>query len=114
MSEELKIQINQQDENVIVQFTGDATVTDIDKMRKALTPLQATEPSVKKVVLDLAELVFINSLGLGVLLELRQNLNQKNVELCMTAVSQRVKHVLDKTCLTGLFPTYETVDQAIA
>ena len=113
MPNPLEINIEQKDTHIIVHMTGDATVTDVDVMRQHLTPLQETDAvSIKKIVLNLAELVYINSLGLGVLLELRQQLLEQEIDICMAAVSKKVHQVFQKMNLLELFPEFETAEQA--
>jgi anti-anti-sigma factor len=55
------------------------------------------------VVLDLAEVTFIDSAGLGTLVAIRERARQLGVDLKISRVSERVQRILDVTGL-GDFP----------
>jgi anti-sigma B factor antagonist len=54
---------------------------------------------VRAVQLDLAQVEFVDSAGLGALLAVRDRANQLGIDLAITRVSDRVRRILD---LTGL------------
>jgi anti-anti-sigma factor len=56
-------------------------------------------PDTKAVVLDLAEVTFIDSAGLGSLLAIRERAQQLGIDLAIARVSDRVQRILDATGL---------------
>ncbi|MBI1368090.1 MAG: anti-sigma factor antagonist [Planctomycetes bacterium] len=109
---QFNVDIANHDQGVIIRLHGDATLSATTALRDALQPVVERKP--KRVVLDLAQLVFINSLGLGALLEFRQALNAHGARLRMAGASDRVADIFMKTRLAELFPMYPTAEEAIA
>jgi anti-anti-sigma factor len=52
-------------------------------------------PDMQAVVLDLAEVTFIDSAGLGSLLAIQEQARQRGIHLAIARVSDRVQRVLD-------------------
>ena len=110
MEGELSITTEQHPRGMIVRLHGDATCTNSESLRTAIQPVVDSSPS--RVVLDLSNLVFINSLGLGVLLEFRQQLIAGGGRLDLAGAHDDVIDVLRKTRLVELFPPYGTPEEA--
>jgi anti-anti-sigma factor len=109
--EKFGIQVNAHDRGVVVSLSGDATIENTEEIRSTLQPILERSPA--RVVLDLAHLAFINSLGLGVLLEFRRDLHAKGTKLRLCGASGRIAEMLRKTRLADLFPMYESADKAL-
>lgn len=109
--DQFHVRIEDKSDAVIVRLRGDATIADTESMRKALDPLIARKPGT--VVLDLSELAFINSLGLGVLLEFRQKLHSQSTKIRLAGAKPQVADVFRKTRLVELFPMYADAEQAL-
>jgi anti-sigma B factor antagonist len=107
---DFQVQIVPKGSTVIVQLHGDATVQETDRFRIALEPALADAPT--RVVLDLSLLTFINSMGLGVLLEFRKKLASSKVDLRLAGASAKIVEVFQRTRLAELFPMFPTADQA--
>ncbi|KPK92644.1 anti-anti-sigma factor [bacterium SM23_31] len=69
---------------------------------------------VKNIVIDLANVNWMSSTGLGSIIESRRLITDKNGVLKLSAVTEKVKSLLMITQITNLFETYETADQAVA
>jgi anti-sigma B factor antagonist len=96
---------------VIVRLHGDATLTETDSLRDALSPALEAEPPC--VVLDLSDLEFINSMGLGVLVEFRQELTRRGGQMRLAGATEAIAEMLRRTRLVELFPPYSDCDQAL-
>jgi len=105
------VNVDDHEAGLIVRLEGDATVTETDTLRKALQPIVQRQPA--HVVLDLAHLLFINSLGLGALLEFRHDLSAHGAKLHLAGASNQIAEILTKTRLAELFPMYPTAEDAI-
>jgi anti-sigma B factor antagonist len=110
MDDQLTITTEQHPRGMIVRLHGDATCTNSEALRRAIQPVVDAAPS--RVVLDLSHLLFINSLGLGVLLEFRQQLIAAGGRLDLSGAHDDVIDVLRKTRLVELFPPYGTPEEA--
>jgi len=110
--EPFTVNIESREAGVVVQLIGDASCVQAEFLRDALKPVLETRP--QWVVLDLAALQFINSLGLGVLVAFYKNLESQGASLSMAGPSDRIDEVLQTTRLCDLIPTFPDVKQAIA
>ncbi len=109
--ESFTINIEPRDGGTVVHLVGDASCVQADFMREALRPV--LEQRSKWVVLDLANLLFINSLGLGVLVAFYKNMMSVGTPLSLAGPTDRIDEVLQTTRLNDLIPTFATIDQAI-
>lgn len=88
---------------------GEPDTTDIRE--KVYSLLQ---DEVKKVVLDLGKVKWINSSGLGALIAAMTSVKNKGGEMVLANVTDKVESLFMITQLIKVFKTYETVDRALA
>jgi len=69
---------------------------------------------VKKVVIDLGKVKWMNSTGLGTLMGSMTTLKNAGGELKLANVTDKVKSLFMITKLITIFDTHDTVDQAVA
>jgi anti-sigma B factor antagonist len=70
------------------------------------------EEKVNKVVLDLNNLEWMGSMGLGALIGCLTSIRNVNGDLRLANPNQKVSHLLHMTRLDGIFQVYNTVDAA--
>lgn len=108
----LSIQTDQPAEGVtIVRLSGDAGVGDLDKMEMQFNRIRAAKP--RKVIIDLAGLVFIASIGMGSLVSLNTALARTQGKVVLSSVNQTVMTALQRARLDKVFHVVDTVDQAM-
>ncbi|MBN2367222.1 MAG: STAS domain-containing protein [Calditrichaeota bacterium] len=73
-----------------------------------------TADGIKKVVIDLKNVKWMNSSGLGVLMACMTTLNNSGGQLKLASVTEKVKSLLVITQLLRIFETFETADRAVA
>lgn len=69
---------------------------------------------VKNIVIDLSNVKWLNSSGLGVLMASYTTLKNNGGSLKLAGVTEKVESLLAITQLINFFETYETVDRAIS
>ena len=69
---------------------------------------------IKKVVIDLKGVKWMNSSGLGVLMACMTSLNNAGGRLRISSVTEKVKSLLMITQLMRIFETYENAERAVA
>jgi len=69
---------------------------------------------IKKVVIDLKDVKWMNSSGLGVLMACMTTLNSTAGKLKLASVTEKVKSLLVITQLMRIFDTYENAERAVA
>ncbi|MFC1563385.1 STAS domain-containing protein [candidate division KSB1 bacterium] len=68
---------------------------------------------IRKIVMDLGKVKWMNSTGLGALIESRRLITDKDGVLKLAAVADKIKSLLIITQILNLFETYETADRAV-
>jgi len=69
---------------------------------------------IKKVVIDLGDVKWMNSSGMGVLMASMTTLKNADGKLALARVTEKVQSLLMITQLIKVFSTYETVERAIS
>lgn len=68
----------------------------------------------KKVVIDIKGVKWMNSSGLGILMACMSSLQEAGGKLKLASVTEKVKSILIITKLIELFETYESAERAVA
>jgi len=71
------------------------------------------QDDVKRIVLDLGKVKWINSSGLGSLIAAMTSVKNKGGEMRLANITEKVESVFMITQLIKVFKTYETVDRAV-
>ena len=69
---------------------------------------------IKKVVIDLGDVKWMNSTGMGVLMASMTTLKNVEGKLALARVTEKVESLLIITQLIKVFSTFETVERAIS
>ena len=69
---------------------------------------------IKNVVIDLGDVKWMNSSGMGVLMASMTTLNAQDGKLALARVTEKVKSLLIITQLIKVFTTFETVERAVS
>lgn len=80
------------------------------QLRAALTEL--VDRGVYHLVIDLEQVSFLDSSGIGVLISVLRCIREHGGSLRLTAPRPHVRRVLELTGITTLLPTYATLDEA--
>jgi len=67
-----------------------------------------------KVIIDLAEVDYMNSTGLGILISTLTTLKRAQGELKLANVTDKIQSLLTITKLVTVFDDFESVDEAVA
>ncbi|WP_339869246.1 STAS domain-containing protein [uncultured Algoriphagus sp.] len=71
----------------------------------------AVEEGAKKFVVDLSEVRYISSSGIGLLITMLTKMRNKDGEVYLTAPSDHVKKLLIITKLNNIFTVYDSIDE---
>jgi anti-sigma B factor antagonist len=96
---------------VVVAVDGEVDVYAAPALRDGLTDLLNEGSS---VVVDLSEVGFLDSTGLGALVAARTAASEHGVELPLVCTHQRILKLFTITGLDGVFRIYDSVDAALA
>ena len=99
MEDELKIRTSRDGTTATVAAAGEIDLSTVDELRSAVT---GAADDIEKLRLDLTGVEFIDSAGLGGLLELRSTLRGRNVTLEIRAGEGPVRQAMEITGLSDL------------
>jgi len=71
------------------------------------------EEGKNKIVLDLSDVEWMNSSGLGILISALSNIRNAGGELRIAQVTDKLKNILTITKLINVLTPYDTIDQAL-
>ncbi|HET6481631.1 MAG TPA: STAS domain-containing protein [Actinoplanes sp.] len=102
MTDEFETSLDRDGGTATVALRGEVDVLTVDLVRSALAEALATEP--REIVVDLTELVFIDSTGLGALIFGFQRARDAGIRFRLTRASPGVRQIL---VLSGLLEVVE-------
>ncbi|CAN5346416.1 anti-sigma factor antagonist BldG [soil metagenome] len=88
-------------ERLVVRVSGEVTAASSAELRQAVQELSARKP--QAIVLDLTDMPFIDTSGLGVLVGLRSHLKRQGTALSVENPQARVLQVFRLTQLSRIF-----------
>ena len=101
-----------QEEIVTISLSGSLLgEPDSTNLRQAVYRLLAENK--KNFVLDLCDVKYINSMGLGTLIASLTSIRNRGGDMCLARVRDKVEGILMITKLVKVFRLYETVDKAV-
>jgi anti-sigma B factor antagonist len=101
---QLKLETVRTPEETLVRCTGRITSATSDTLQ---TTIRGLIPEAKRVVLDLADVNYIDSSGLGALVGLYVTATKQHCQLKLIHPNQRVKELFRITKLASVFEGYE-------
>jgi anti-anti-sigma factor len=96
---------------VVVSLAGELDLYNASDVREALLAACADEP--QRIVVDLAEVTFIDSTALGVLIEARSRLENRRA-FVLAAPGLEARRALEISGLDRHFTVHDSVDRALA
>jgi anti-sigma B factor antagonist len=97
----------------VVEVSGRLTLGEgVAKVRSELQPIIAGGK--RQIVLDISEVVYLDSSGIGLLVSTYATMNRLGGHLKICGLSNRVKDLLLLTKLFTVFEVYDNADAAVA
>ena len=107
----LRLGVERQGTAAVVKVAGSVSISDADRLRQQIEALAAEQVSV--IVLDLGEMDFICSLGLGAIISGHLRCRHHHGQIKLVNPTAPVRDLLETTRLTKLFGIYESVKVAL-
>ncbi|MCD4699905.1 MAG: STAS domain-containing protein [Phycisphaerae bacterium] len=107
-----RMNVTQRDDAVVLAIVGSVSMTDADRLQEKLEELAAERVSI--IVLDLKEMDFICSVGLGAIIVGHLKCRHHAGQVRLVSPVPSVRELLETTCLTKLFGIYDSVEDALA
>ena len=108
----MKIKVTERYESVVIEIKGNAMGgPEATEFNDALKKLLAEGK--KKIVIDLADVKFMNSSGLGMLISGLTSVKNAEGVLKLANVTEKIQSLLMVTKLITIFETYDSVEEAV-
>jgi anti-sigma B factor antagonist len=96
----------------VVAVSGEVDVYSAPALKEQLTEL--LKSGARSLVVDLSDVAFLDSTGLGALVEARAATNDAGGKLPIVCGQERILKLFTITGLDGVFDIHPTVDEAVA
>jgi anti-sigma B factor antagonist len=103
--------VDRRDGDVVVRLAGELDLYNAHQVREALVACSDENP--RRLVVDLGDVQFVDSTALGVLVEARSRMTDKQAFL-LAAPSPETRRALEVSGLDRHFKLSATVDEALA
>ncbi len=107
----LKLNVKWEQDAAVVKMSGSIAMSESDKLRQKLEKIVSKKPPI--VVLDLQDVDFIGSAGLGAIVEAYLKSRHHQGRFRIVNPAQVVQQVLDTTRLSRLFGIFPSVEEAL-
>ena len=108
---ELEVNVSERDGRTILAVEGEIDAYTAPKLQSALDetiPERATD-----VVVDLSQVGFLDSTGLGALVSGLNRAREHDGDLALVVATDRVRRIFEISSLTELFALHETLEAAL-
>ncbi|HEX2315784.1 MAG TPA: STAS domain-containing protein [Thermomonospora sp.] len=96
----------------IVKVSGEIDVFSSPKLREML--IDVIDKGPLHLVVDLGDVTFLDSTGLGVLVGIYHRLRARSGTMSFVGANERVRRVFHVTQLTKIFSLHDTLEDAVA
>jgi anti-sigma B factor antagonist len=107
----LKINVEDRPEAVIVHLVGEVDLNVSPKLRAALKDLTAAKKPL--IVVDMAEVPYIDSSGVATLVECLQSVSRYRGQLRLCQLTKRASGVFEISRLDTVFKIFGTLEEAL-
>ncbi len=108
----IQIDVNRHDLVYVVKVIGFMSITEVFKFEDVLTNL--INDGRVNIVLDLSELEYISSAGLGTIMGSIRHIQRLGGDLKIGGMTSAVKEIFETFGFTAIFATYATPKEAIS
>lgn len=108
----MNIESAKRDQAVVLKITGRMDAENAGKFQRACEEWIAQGAT--HLVVELAELQYVSSMGLACFLAVAKTLQQKGGSMILCQLQGLPKQVFEITHLIGLFPLYDSTEAALA
>ena len=108
---DLDLQTSERDGHSVLSLRGEIDVYTAPLLRQAI--LDLVEQGRLNVVIDMTEVDFLDSTGLGVLVEGLKRVRTRDGTFAIVATQDKILKIFDITGLNKAFPIHGTLDEAV-
>ena len=107
---DLDVKTRRQGQATILTLGGEIDVYTAPKLREAI--LRLVDEGATNIVVDMSSVDFLDSTGLGVLVEGLKRVKTRDGNLTIVVTQEKILKIFDITGLNKVFPIHDSIDQA--
>ena len=107
----MELKIRKSGENYIIDVNGEMDLYNSYKLKELV--MRMTEKKVERFIINLENVDYIDSSGIGALIYICSTIKKMNLKLVITNIHGSVKKVIELTKLMGYFPITQTIEEAL-
>ncbi len=107
----MELKIRKNGDIYIVDVNGEMDLYNSYKLKELI--MKMLEKNVKKFIINLDQVEYIDSSGIGALIYICSTIKKMNLKMSMTNIHGSVKKVIELTKLMGYFPIANSLEEAI-
>ena len=108
----LSIEDNKLDNNIVIlKLSGEMDISSAPQFKDKATSL--IQEGYQKIVLDLSELGFTDSVGIGSIVASLTRAKEKGGQICAVSPTKTVKKLMDIVGLFNIMDTHDNIDEAV-
>lgn len=111
MSTPLRMESRREGEAAVLTLAGEVDVSNVAEVREA--GLKLLQSDTKRLVVDLSEVTYMDSSGLGMLVGLLKRVRESGGEVAIAGARERVGRLFEITGLKQVFSLYEDAAAAL-
>lgn len=98
----MQVEVEKTDGDAVIKLSGRLDINTSPNLRKAALTLY-TKRKCKNLVVDFADVSFIDTSGLATLVEILVTAKEQRAQLTLSAMKTKVRYLIDVNGLTGFF-----------
>ena len=107
----MELKIHKNGDVYIIDVNGEMDLYNSYKLKELV--MKMLEKNVQYFVINLEQVDYIDSSGIGALIYICSTMKKQNLKLAIANIHGSVKKVIELTKLTGYFPIAATIDDAL-
>lgn len=107
----MELKIRKNGEIYIIDVNGEMDLYNSYKLKELV--MKMLEKNVKNFIINLEQVDYIDSSGIGALIYICSTMKKKNLKFAISNVHGSVKKVIELTKLMGYFPIANSVEEAL-
>lgn len=107
----MELKIRKSGETYIIDVNGEMDLYNSYKLKELV--MKMLEKKVERFVINLENVDYIDSSGIGALIYICSTIKKMNLRLVITNIHGSVKKVIELTKLMGYFPITQTIEEAL-
>ncbi|MBD5403449.1 MAG: anti-sigma factor antagonist [Treponema sp.] len=107
----MELKIRKNGDIYIIDVNGEMDLYNSYKLKELV--MKMIEKSIKVFIINLEQVDYIDSSGIGALIYISSTIKKMNLKLALSNVHGSVKKVIELTKLMGYFPIANSVEEAL-